>query len=396
MKILILTNEYPPNVYGGAGVHVEYLVRELARADASSSIQVLCFGDQEMDGSNLRVRGVDRIMQSPDTELRYPELQNTLVRQLSMIGCADAADIIHCHTWYTHLAGCLLKQLLGGRLVLTTHSLEPHRPWKAEQLGPAYNASSWMEETAYRNCDGVIAVSKSMKEDVRRLYKVQEERIGIIHNGIDATEYRPRTEPEVLPRYGINPQKPYILFVGRMTRQKGILHLINSVPYCSADVQMVLCAGAADTKEMEAEIFSRVEEVRRESRKEIVWVPQIVPKPDIFALYSLAELFVCPSVYEPFGIINLESMACGTPVVASKVGGIPEIVVDGETGLLVPFDPENTDRFSRDLASAIDSLLASPERLAAMGRKSRERVKRYFSWQSIARQTWEFYRRLAS
>lgn len=396
MKILILTNEYPPHVYGGAGVHVEYLVRELARADASSTIQVLCFGDQEIDGSNLRVRGVDRLMQSPNTELRYPELQNTLARQLSMIGCADAADIIHCHTWYTHLAGCLLKQLLGGRLVLTTHSLEPHRPWKAEQLGPAYNASSWMEETAYRNCDGVIAVSKSMKEDVRRLYKVPEERIGIIHNGIDATEYRPRTEPGVLPRYGINPLKPYILFVGRMTRQKGILHLINSVPYFTADVQTVLCAGAADTKEMEAEIFRRVEEVRRESRKEIVWIPQVVPKPDIFTLYSSAALFVCPSIYEPFGIINLESMACGTPVVASKVGGIPEIVVDGETGLLVPFEPENTDRFSRDLASAIDSLLASPERLAAMGRKSRERVERHFSWQSIARRTWEFYRRLAS
>ena len=241
-----------------------------------------------------------------------------------MTGLAGDADIVHCHTW-SHAPGRLSSQTAAGSSPYPDHhSLEPHRPWKFEQLGRAYHASSWMERIAYQNADGVIAVSKSMKEDVQELYSVSAEKIGVIHNGIDTDEYRSQIVPGTLERYGINPQKPFILFVGRITQQKGIFHLLHAIPYIKADVQIVLCAGAADTKDLELKMSKCVQEVRAQSRKEIVWIPHMVPKPDIFSLYSAAALFVCPSIYEPFGIINLEAMACGTPVVASAVGGIPE------------------------------------------------------------------------
>ena len=232
MKIIMLTNEYPPNVYGGAGVHIEHLARELAGLDQRShSIQVFCFGRQELRDGNLEVRGVDGNFQSAAHDLHYPRLMQTLFREVIMAGSIDAADIVHCHTWYTHLAGCLLKQLLGARLVLTTHSLEPHRPWKAEQIGAAYHASSWMERTAYENADGIVAVSKSMREDVHRFYRVSEGRIRVIYNGVDLNEYRHHVDPEVLKAHGINPDKPFILFVGRITRQKGIAHLVHAIKY---------------------------------------------------------------------------------------------------------------------------------------------------------------------
>ncbi len=403
MKILILTNEYPPNIYGGAGVHVEYLVRELAALDGKDSkIQVLCFGEQQEKVSNLDVQGVDSRIHCTTGQLRYPELLKTLIREMAMTGFAEEADVIHCHTWYTHLAGCLLRQLLGSRLVLTTHSLEPHRPWKIEQLGRAYYASSWMERTAYENADGVIAVSESMKSDVRELYRVSPDKIRVIHNGIDIEEYRPREDPMVFQRYGISREKPFILFVGRITRQKGIFHLISAIPHIKSDLQVVLCAGAPDTKELGSEMSKKIAQVSAQSRTEIVWIPQIVPKPDIISLYSAAALFVCPSIYEPFGIINLEAMACGTPVVASEVGGIPEIVIPGETGLLVPFaqngpgnpEPADPGKFSRDLASAIDELMDSPGRRQIMGIKARRRVEDHFSWRTIARETLSFYREL--
>lgn len=321
-----------------------------------------------------------------------------------MTGSVDAADIVHCHTWYTHLAGCLLKQLAGGRLVLTTHSLEPHRPWKSEQLGTAYKASSWMEKTAYENADGVIAVSQAMRNDVHELYGVPHDKIRVIHNGIDIEEYQPQLDPEALNRYGINPGKPFILFVGRITRQKGILHLVNAIPHIQANVQIVLCAGAADTPALEQETSNAIAQARERSRSEIIWIPQVVPKPEIISIYSAAALFVCPSIYEPFGIINLEAMACGTPVVASAVGGIPETVVPEETGLLVAFEaagprnpePGDPGQFSRDLASAIDSLLSEPAKMESMGKKARRRVEEFFSWKSIARQTLDFYRELQS
>jgi glycogen synthase len=400
MRIAILTNEYPPHIYGGAGVHVEYLTRELARAEGGKhELRVLCFGDQKIDAGNLHVRGVEPVAKIPTGEPKHAKFLDTMLRDLEMAGALANIDIVHCHTWYAHLAGCLVKQLTGAKLVLTTHSLEPHRPWKVEQLGTAYHASSWVEKTAYQNADGVIAVSRSMREDVRQLYGVSDPKIRVIHNGIDLDQYRPTRDPAVLPRYGIDPSRPFVLFVGRITRQKGIIHLVRAIRHMKPGVQVVLCAGAPDTPEIGKEMAEAVETARRESDNPIVWIPQIVPKDDIIVLYTEAALFVCPSVYEPFGIINLEAMACGTPVVASAVGGIKEVVVPEKTGLLVPldargatdFEPVDPDRFARDLASAVNQLLDDPRRLDEMGQRSRERVEHYFGWTSIARFTLDFY-----
>ena len=403
MRIVILTNEYPPHVYGGAGVHVEYLTRELSRLGGEAhSVRLLCFGDQMIQQGNLTVEGVHPDLAFPSHDPRHQKFLDTMLRDLAMAGRVDRADVVHCHTWYSHFAGCLVKQLAGARLVLTTHSLEPHRPWKVEQLGTAYRASSWIEKTAYQNADGVIAVSEAMRRDVHELYGVPEDRIRVIHNGIDLDQYRPTVDPAVLTRYQIDPAKPYVLFVGRITRQKGIIHLVNAVKYLRPGAQVVLCAGAPDTPEIGAAMTAKVEQARRESADPIVWIQQMLPKEDIIPIYSQAALFVCPSVYEPFGIINLEAMACGTPVVASAVGGIKEVVVPGETGLLVPFEargatdfePRDADAFARDLAAAINDLLEDPERRRLMGERSRRRVEEHFSWTSIARRTLEFYQDL--
>jgi glycogen synthase len=400
MRIAILTNEYPPHIYGGAGVHVEYLTRELARVeDGNHSIEILCFGDQQIRDGNLSVRGVMPIGTIPSQDPRHAKFQETMLRNLEMAGMLKDIDVVHCHTWYTHLAGCLVKQLTGARLVLTTHSLEPHRPWKVEQLGSAYNASSWVERTAYENADGVIAVSASMRDDVQSLYGVPRDKIRVIHNGIDLNQYRPKPDPGVLARFGIDPNQPFVLFVGRITRQKGIIHLVEAIKSIRDGVQVVLCAGAPDTPEIGREMAARVEKARLESSNPIIWIPEIVPKDEIIALYTQASLFVCPSVYEPFGIINLEAMACGTPVVASAVGGIIEVVIPGKTGLLVPvdaeggtdFEPKDPARFALDLADAINRLIDDPERLKEMGARSRERVEHFFSWTSIARWTMDFY-----
>jgi glycogen synthase len=405
MRIAILTNEYPPHVYGGAGVHVEYLTRELTRLDhGAHSVTVLCFGDQSIRQGNLTVQGVRPDCRLPAQDPRHGKFLDTLARDLAMAGMLSQIDVVHCHTWYTHLAGCLVKQLTGAPLVLTTHSLEPHRPWKVEQLGTAYHASSWVEKTAYQNADGVVAVSESMRADVHNLYGVADAKIRVIPNGIDPEQYRPTPDPAVLARYGIDPHKPYVLFVGRITRQKGIIHLVNAIKYLSPGVQVVLCAGAPDTEEIGREMTEKVEQARRATANAIIWIARTVPKEDIIALYSQAAVFVCPSVYEPFGIINLEAMACGTPVVASAVGGIKEVVVPGETGLLVPltprggtdFEPRDPDRFARDLADATNRLLADPELRRQMGARSRERVERLFSWASVARRTVDFYRDLGA
>jgi glycogen synthase len=403
MRIALFTNEYPPHVYGGAGVHVEYLARELARAEGGAHrVDVLCFGEQREEGGNLRVRGIPAPPGVPAQDPRHARLLDALARDLAMAGAVDAPDVVHCHTWYSHLAGCLARPLTGARLVLTTHSLEPHRPWKAEQLGTAYNAAAWVERTAYENADGVVAVSRAMKDDVQTLYGVPPERVRVIHNGIDLDEYRPRHDPATLRRLGVDPEVPVVLFVGRITRQKGILHLVRAIRHMTPGVQVVLCAGAPDTPEIAAEMGALVEAARRESAARIVWIPEMLPKPDVIALYSHAALFVCPSVYEPFGIINLEAMACETPVVASAVGGIPEIVVPGETGILVPLDaaadgsaePRDPEAFSRALADAVNALAADPDRRLAMGRAARARVVAHFSWASIARATLAFYREL--
>jgi glycogen synthase len=401
MRIAILTNEYPPHIYGGAGVHVEYLTRELTRLDGGShSVNVLSFGEQAIHEGNLTVQGIRPSFSLPYQEPRHQKFMDTLARDLIMAGTLNDIDVIHCHTWYTHLAGCLARQLTRAPLILTTHSLEPHRPWKVEQLGTAYQASSWIERTAYQNADGVIAVSEAMREDVHHLYGVPLERIRVIHNGIDLDQYRPTPDPAVLTRYGIDPQTPFVLFVGRITRQKGIIHLVHAIPHIRPGTQVVLCAGAPDTVEIGREMTEAVEEARQRTANPINWIAQMVPKTDIIPLYTKAALFVCPSVYEPFGIINLEAMACGTPVVASAVGGIKEVVVPEETGLLVPFEargatdfePRDPEGFARNLAAAINDLLASPERRQHMGGRARERVERYFGWASIARRTCGFYR----
>ncbi|HVE79533.1 MAG TPA: glycogen synthase [Gemmatimonadaceae bacterium] len=403
MRVALFTNEYPPHVYGGAGVHVEYLSRELARLDGGAHrVDVLCFGEQRESRGSLHVRGVAPPVRLPARDPRHAKLLDALVRDLAMVGEVEAPDVVHCHTWYAHLAGCLARPLTGARLVLTTHSLEPHRPWKVEQLGTAYHATAWIERTAYQNADGVIAVSEAMKGDVQTLYAVPPERVRVIHNGIDPEEYRPRPAPATLRRLGVAPEVPIVLFVGRITRQKGILHLVRAIRHLTPGAQVVLCAGAPDTEAIAAEMTALVDEARREARAAVVWIPEMLPKEDVIALYTHAAVFVCPSVYEPFGIINLEAMACETPVVAAAVGGIPEIVVPGETGLLVPLDaegggsaePRDPEGFSRALAAAVNELMAAPERRSAMGRAARARVLAHFSWRHIAEVTMEFYREL--
>jgi glycogen synthase len=405
MRIGILTNEYPPNVYGGAGVHVEYLTRELAALDGGRhSVHVVCFGDQRVTEGNLTVRGVQPPQDLPARDPRHARVFATLLQDLVMSGALQDIDVVHCHTWYSHFAGCLVKYLQGVPLVLTTHSLEPHRPWKVEQLGSAYHVSSWLERTAYENADGVVAVSSSMQADVHALYGVPDERIRVIHNGIDLQQYRPSPDPALLAAYGIDPAQPFILFVGRITRQKGIIHLVNAIRHLHAGVQVVLCAGAPDTPEIGREMAEAVERARTETPHPIIWIREMLPKDKVIALYSHAAVFVCPSVYEPFGIINLEAMACETPVVASAVGGIPEVVVPGETGLLVPIEtasasdvePKEPARFSRDLADAVNVLLDDPALREAMGGKARRRVEEQFSWTSIARQTLTFYEQLTA
>ena len=396
MKALLLTNEYPPHVYGGAGVHVEYLARELARFMA---VEVRCFGGQTSSEGDLTVRG----FRADESAFGCPPALRAVFaatqRDNAMAAAGTDADLVHVHTWYTHLGGILTKLNYGIPLVLTVHSLEPMRPWKREQLGGGYDISLWVERTAIEMADAVIAVSESTKADVLRLFDVDPARVQVIHNGIDLQEYTARQDQGLLKRHGIDPAQPYVLFVGRITRQKGIIHLVRALPHLDPGFQVVLCAGAPDTTEIEEEMKSAVEAAQQE-RPGVVWIGEMLPKSEIIALYSGAEVFVCPSIYEPFGIINLEAMACGTPVVASAVGGIPEVVVHGETGLLVPveqmnvapFEPVNADTFAFHLAEAINELMRDEARRRSMGEKARRRVEENFSWEAIARKTAELYR----
>ena len=401
MHVCLLTNEYPPHVYGGAGVHVEYLARELARLDGGAHrVDVLAFGEQEVDDGSLHVRGVTAPGGVAPPGDRHAKLFDALGRDLVMAGrVPEGADVVHAHTWYAHLAGCLAAPLAGAKLVLTTHSLEPHRPWKREQLGAAYDVSSWIERAAYAAADGVIAVSDAMKRDVESLYDVGGV-VETIPNGIDPDEYRPVRRPALLREHGVDPERPYVLFVGRVTRQKGIVHLVHALRHLPSDAHVVLAAGAPDTPEIAAEMTAAVESARAHTPG-LVWIDQMLPREVAIALYGGAAVFVCPSVYEPFGIINLEAMACETAVVASAVGGIPGIVVDGETGVLVPLDadegtaePRDPDRFARDLAGAVAGLLAHPARAERMGRAGRRRVVERFSWAAVARRTLAFYQTL--
>jgi glycogen synthase len=397
MKALLLTNEYPPHIYGGAGVHVEFLSRELAQL---IDVEVRCFGDQQVDNGRLHVRGYAEPSDMTAPDYLRPVF-GAMSRDVAWAASDTDADVVHCHTWYSHLGGILIQQGYGIPLVVTVHSLEPLRPWKREQLRGGYDLSYWVEQTALKMADAVVAVSNGTREDVLRVTSVEPERLHVIYNGIDTTLYRPVAETDALERYGVDPSRPYVLFVGRITRQKGIVHLARAIPLIDPAAQVVLCAGQPDTPEIAVEMEQAVEAARRE-HPGVIWVQQMLPRFDAIQLYSHATVFCCPSIYEPFGIINLEAMACCTPVVASAVGGIPEVVVDGETGVLVPleqqqqspFEPLDPARFSADLAAGVNRVLADPAMRERMARAGRERVERKFAWTAIARQTVELYQSL--
>ena len=392
----MLTREYPPEVYGGAGVHVDYLARELAKM---IPVEVRTFGDQDLRAGTLLVRG-HRIAQADPgapSEKFLPALEALRVCVSFAARPADA-DVVHCHTWYAHFGGLLVKILYGIPLVITAHSLEPLRPWKREQLGRGADLAAWIERTALEAADAVVAVSQEMKRDILRHFRVSPERVHVIHNGVDTAEYRPVESRDRLDRYGIAAGRPYVLFVGRISRQKGIVHLVNAIPHLDPGVQVVLCAGAPDTPDVAKEVEDAVRRVTA-TRGDVIWIREMVDRPTAIELYSHAAVFCCPSIYEPFGIINLEAMACETPVVASAVGGITEVVVDGETGLLVPveqqaapaFEPVDPTRFSRDLARSINALLHDPALRKAMGVNGRRRVEALFSWGAIAGQVLALY-----
>ena len=397
MRVGLFTREYPPHIYGGAGVHVDYLSRELAKL---IEVDVYCWGEQHSDEGTLHVRGAEPWAEiTTGTTEKFKGALEAFSLNLTQVKALSGIDIVHTHTWYVSMAGYLAKKLYGIPFVLTTHSLEPLRAWKSEQLGSGYAMSSWMERTAILDADAVIAVSKGTKEDIIRAYPdVPAERIHVIYNGIDLAEYQRTSENTALSKYGVDPVKPYVLFVGRITRQKGVTHLVEAIRYLPPQTQVVLCAGAPDTPEIAAEMLAKVEEARK-LNPNILWIDKMVTKPEAIQLYSHATVFCCPSVYEPFGIINLEAMACGAPVVASATGGIKEVVVDGETGYLVPFEqdpatsfPIHPEKFARELGSKLSVLLADESKCREFGQAGRHRAEQIFSWTAIAAQTAELYR----
>ncbi len=379
MRIGVLTREWPDQVYGGAGVHVEYLVRAL-RAEGAA-VDVHSFGGTA-DGAHAH---------EPDARLASANSAlQVLSTDLSIAAATGGCDVVHSHTWYADMAGHLSALLHGIPHVVTTHSLEPHRPWKAEQLGGGYAVSSWAEKTAVLGADAVIAVSEGMARDVLASYPdLDPERVQVVYNGIDSDFYAPVAATDVLERYGVDPSQPYAVFVGRITRQKGLAHLLRAAH--SVPGQLVLCAGAPDTPEIAAETDALVAELQA-ARPGVVLISAMLPKADVVQLLSHATVFVCPSVYEPLGIVNLEAMACGTAVVASDVGGIPEVVVDGETGTLVHYDEADPRGFEAGLAAALTAALSDTSHSAMMGRAGRERAVAGFGWDAIARRTLEVYR----
>lgn len=395
MRALILTNEFPPDIYGGAGVHVDELTRHLR---GLVDLDIRTFGSATGEADGWQVRGYSSSHDLDGADERLRPMLAALSRDVGMVADPVTADIAHVHTWYTHLAGLLVKLAYDIPLVLTVHSLEPLRPWKREQLGGGYDVSSWIERTAIETADAVVAVSQGTRADILRLFDVDPARVHVIHNGIDADFYRPDPETDALARHGIQPSTPYVLFVGRITRQKGIIHLVRALRHLDAGIGVVLCAGQPDTPEIAREMAEGVRAAQAE-RDNVVWIDEMVSREEARQLYSHAAVFCCPSVYEPFGIINLEAAACETPVVASAVGGIPEVVVDGETGLLVPVElrpddpmaPVDADRFERNLAGAINALMADADTRAVMGRAARRRAVDRFSWGTIARQTADLY-----
>ncbi|MBF0433083.1 MAG: glycogen synthase [Fibrobacteria bacterium] len=401
MKALFLTNEYPPHIYGGAGVHVDYLSRELAKL---IDIDVRSFGDQDSSQGSLAVKGYDfdpSPFENCDPKLKSP--LSAISRCVNFNATPIDADVVHCHTWYSHMGGILAKLGYGIPMVLSTHSLEPHRPWKREQIGLGYNISSWVEKTTIEMADKVIAVSNGMKEDVLKLFNIKEDKIQVIYNGIDTDEFKPVTSTATLEKYGVDPKVPYVLFVGRITRQKGIIHLVEAINHIDKDVQIVLAAGAPDTEEIGLEMEQKVADIQK-TRDNVIWINEWVDTQGKVELYTHAAVFCCPSIYEPFGIINLEAMSCSTPVVGSAVGGIKEIIIQGETGYLVPleqakdglFEAVNPEQYAHDLADNINAVLRDDALRQKMGEASRKRALDVFSWTSIAKETVQFYQKLIS
>ncbi|MEU6221776.1 glycogen synthase [Streptomyces sp. NPDC047022] len=376
MRVGLLTREYPPDVYGGAGVHAEFLARELRRL---TDLDVHCWGEGGAGGVTRH-----RPWAALDTA---NDALRTFSVDLAMAAALKDRHLVHSHTWYANLAGHLARMLYGIPHVMTAHSLEPLRPWKAEQLGGGYVLSGWAERVAIESADAVIAVSGAMRDDILGCYPALDPaRVHVVHNGIDTSLYRPDHGTDVLARHGLEPDRPYVLFVGRITRQKGVPHLLRAVRHIDPDAQVVLCAGAPDTPGIDREFRDLFRELSR-SRAGVHWIPNMLPRPEVVQLLTHAAVFVCPSVYEPLGIVNLEAMACGTAVVASRTGGIPEVVDDGRTGLLVDVD----DDFEGRLAHALDSLLADPAAARRMGEAGRERAVEEFGWDTVARRTVRLY-----
>jgi len=380
VRVALLTREYPPDVYGGAGVHVDFLARELRHL---VELDVHCMGAPRdgataHDEHDARLEGANPVL-------------SILSADLAMAAGVGRCDVVHSHTWYANIAGHLAKLLHGIPHVVTSHSLEPQRPWKAEQLGGGYRVSSWVERTAYGAADAIIAVSAGSKLDVINSYPLLDpDLVHVVHNGIDTDFYRPVEDTDVLERIGVDPDRPSAVFVGRITRQKGVAHLLRAALDFDPDVQVVLLAGAPDTPELAAETEAAVARLRQQ-RLGVVWVADMLPRSEVRQVLSHATVFVCPSIYEPLGIVNLEAMACATAVVASAVGGIPEVVADGETGLLVDYDESDPGGFEAALASSVNALVADPARAAALGAAGRRRAVEEFGWDEAARCTVAIY-----
>lgn len=397
MRVDILTKEYPPQIYGGAGVHVAELTRAL-RARGDVDVQVRCFGGPREEAGTTGYREVAELANA------NAALQ-TLGVDLEMAADCVGTDLVHSHTWYANMAGHVASLLAGVPHVISAHSLEPLRPWKAEQLGGGYRVSSWVERTAYESAAGIIAVSRGMRADILTCYpSIDPDKVSVVHNGIDSTDWQPDHSgagKDVCRRHGMDPDAPSVVFVGRITRQKGLPHLLRAAAALPPEVQLVLCAGAPDTPEIKAEVEALIDELKK-TRECVVWIAEHLPREQVVAIESNATVFACPSIYEPLGIVNLEAMACEAPVVATATGGIPEVVVDGETGWLVDIEqvgdgtgtPVDPAAFEADLAAALTEAVSDPDRARERGLAGRRRAVEHFSWSAIGDRTMEVYEKV--